>query len=112
MAVHTQPPVRLSCFSTLSEVRTRVKWAAADAQARQRELEGVLRQWNCVGDLDRAEGQLTAERDRAAGEITRREAAIEDRRRGILGELKTPSSTGRCAASAFPASRPPASTRR
>jgi hypothetical protein len=61
----------------------------ANAQARQRELEQVLRQWDRVDDLTAAEERLTAERDRVRAEITRREDIIEERRREILDELNT-----------------------
>jgi hypothetical protein len=61
----------------------------ANAQARQRELEHVLRQWDRVDDLTVTEEQLTAERDRVHAEIARREEALEERRLEILDELDT-----------------------
>ncbi len=59
----------------------------ANAQARQRELEQVLRQWDRVDDLTAAEEQLATQRDNVRVEVARREGAIEERRREILGEL-------------------------
>ncbi|GGM86273.1 AAA family ATPase [Dactylosporangium sucinum] len=59
----------------------------ARAQARQRELEGVLRQWDRVDDLVQAEEKLRKERDGVRAELGRREAAIDARRSDILGEL-------------------------
>lgn len=61
----------------------------ANAQARQRELEQVLRQWDRVDDLIAAEERLTAERDRASAEVKRREDVMNERREQILKELST-----------------------
>ncbi|MFF5080385.1 hypothetical protein ACFY36_25315 [Actinoplanes sp. NPDC000266] len=59
----------------------------ANARARQRELEQVLRQWDRVDDIARAEEQLTADRDRVRAEIARHEDALEQRRREIIDDL-------------------------
>ncbi|WP_431880739.1 hypothetical protein [Micromonospora chalcea] len=59
----------------------------ADARARQRELDTVLRQWDRVDDLAAAEKRLSAERDRVRADLARREANLKDRRQAILDEL-------------------------
>jgi hypothetical protein len=61
----------------------------ANARARQRELEQVLRQWDRVDDLARAEERLTADRDRVRAEIARHEETFEVRRREIIDDLNT-----------------------
>jgi hypothetical protein len=61
----------------------------AVAQARQRELEGVLRQWDRVDDLAAAEERLTADRDSLRMEIVRWEADQADKRREVLDLLNT-----------------------
>ena len=61
----------------------------ANARARHRELDQVLRQWDRVDDITRAEEQLTAERDRVRAEIDRHEQALEERRSDVIGELNT-----------------------
>ncbi|MGC5019080.1 hypothetical protein [Micromonospora sp. DT47] len=71
---------RLQAFTDVSN-------RLAYAQARQRELETVLRQWDRVDDLAAAEDRLRAERDSVRAEFERLENAIETRRRGILDEL-------------------------
>lgn len=73
---------RLQAFTDVSS-------RLAYAQARQRELEGVLRQWDRVDDLAADEERLIADRDRVRAEIARRETAIDERRREILDELNT-----------------------
>jgi hypothetical protein len=59
----------------------------ADARARQRELDGVLRQWDRVDDLTAAEERLQAERDRIRAEYTRLETDLNERREAILKQL-------------------------
>ncbi|PWR07433.1 hypothetical protein DKT69_34810 [Micromonospora sicca] len=76
----TRVSPRLQAFTDAST-------SLAYAQARQRELEGVLRQWDRVDDLTTAEQQRTAERDRVNAEIQRREAAIDERRHAIIDAL-------------------------
>jgi hypothetical protein len=71
---------RLQAFTDASQ-------RLANAKARQRELETVLRQWDRVDDIVAAEDTLRAERDRIRAEHTRREKDIDERRRAILGEL-------------------------
>lgn len=61
----------------------------ANARARQRELETVLRQWDRVDDLAAAEDHLRTERDRVRAELTRLETNHNDRRREILDQLNT-----------------------
>ncbi|WP_436523642.1 AAA family ATPase [Actinoplanes sp. HUAS TT8] len=59
----------------------------ANAQARHRELETVLRQWDRVDDLRRVEDELRAKRDRIRGECQRLEADLNERRDSIIGQL-------------------------
>ncbi|MEU8023677.1 hypothetical protein AB0B88_15825 [Micromonospora haikouensis] len=59
----------------------------ADARARQRELETILRQWDRVDDLAATERRLSADRDRVRADIARREAILKERRQVILDEL-------------------------
>jgi hypothetical protein len=61
----------------------------ANARARQRELDTVLRQWDRVDDLAATEDRLRTERDRARGEVTRLDTDLNDRRREILDQLNT-----------------------
>lgn len=71
---------RLQAFTDASQ-------RLANAQARQRELETVLRQWDRVDDLATHEDKVGAERDRTRAEFLRLERAIDERRRQILLDL-------------------------
>ncbi|WP_344319627.1 AAA family ATPase [Actinocatenispora thailandica] len=71
---------RLQAFADLSE-------RLAEARSLQREMEGTLRQWDRLQDLELAARELRSERENAKAELQRLEEALEERREQIFSDL-------------------------
>lgn len=71
---------RLQAFADTSQ-------QLANARARQRQLEMVLRQWDRVNDLQATEDQLRADREQMKAKIERTQSRLNSRRDEILAAL-------------------------